>query len=81
MSKKDLWSFIDKKEAIVPFIQHLLNEKKPSAQDGMYLQMLLDSNETNSGNPTINISIENNFHKPVGTVIGKVEELHNHKES
>lgn len=73
--------FRDKKEAIVPFIQHLLNEKKPSAQDGMYLQMLLDSNETNSGNPTINISIENNFHKPVGTVIGKVEELHNHKES
>lgn len=70
--------FIDNKEAIVPFIQFLLNEKQPSAQDNMYQQMLMEVDQANASTPAnINITIENKmeFNGPVANAIGKVEQL------
>lgn len=70
--------FIDNKEAIVPFIQFLLNEKQPSAQDNMYQQMLMEVDQPNASTPAnINITIENKleFNGPVANAIAKVEHL------
>ena len=70
--------FIDNKEAIVPFIQFLLNKKQPSAQDNMYQQMLKEVDQPNSSaQANINITIENKleFNGPVANAIAKVEHL------
>ena len=70
--------FADKKETVLPFIQHLLSEKQPSAQDNMYQQMLKEIDQSDERAPAnINITIENKmeFNAPVANVIGNVEQL------
>lgn len=78
-------NFSDNKEAIIPFIQYLLNEKQPSVQDDMYRNMLVDvSKDVDETNSTTNINVEihhhNDFNAPVGTVIGNVERLNTNKD-
>ena len=71
--------FADQKEAILPFIQYLLDEKRPSAQDKMYQQMLMEVDRPTASTPAnINITIENKleFNGPVANAIAKVEHLH-----
>lgn len=70
--------FANQKEAILPFIQHLISQKQPAAYDNMYQQKLMELDQPNTN---INITIENKleFNGPVANAIAKVEHLNTEK--